>query len=635
MDKIKRKIKKHSIISFDIFDTLIRRDTLNDDQIFVLIEKKIVEIGIDYLNHFVEYRKRAYCIAREKYGEANIYEIYKELLNLYGLDNNLDLINQLVGIEVNVEENICKPNNKIIELLKYSKDSNKKVIIVSDMYLTKNHLEQLLLKCGLEKSRDYEEIFVSCEIRKSKAKKNLFNYLKEYYGITNKEIIHIGDALRSDYINPKFCNISSVHVQRKNDNIYFVNKRYSKDSNYCLMEKFQNNRIDSKDLYYNFGYECIGPLMFGFTKWIKDFVERSEKNTRIFFLSREGQFIKKCYDVMYQDNSSEYLYVSRKSLTYILLWKSKNIEDKIKNIANKHNYTTKYIFEYLEISEKYNLHNLDNKTFFNIEEVLLDENLMSILRSYNDEINTNSRRQFDIFISMMNFKDRENDILIVDIGWNGSMQSYLKKVLSVVDESIKIEGLYIGVSKFGYNKFPFEENRRYGYIFDYSNGRCKTSINENDAFAFCGLFESLFTANHGSVKGYKIENAKCLPCFYEYEYSEGKTYEIIKTIQDGAIKFCIDLNESIIKDLITLTPEVAFAKLQRFGDYPKRKEINMFSDFDFFDIEQTKMCGNGDWHIWNLKKIYVDFMNSGWKIGFIKKYFPFLPALKIYSMIRR
>jgi len=635
IDKIKKKIKKYSVISFDIFDTLIKRDVLNDDQIFALIARQIIEKNVLDVENFIEFRKKAYSNAKEKKSNANIYEIYTELLKLYNISPDFELVSQLVNAELEVEKNICKANDKIIDLLRYSKKLNKKVIIISDMYLSKLHLEVLLLKCGLESGRDYDELFVSCEIGKSKASRSLFSHIKEDQKIQNKEMLHIGDALRSDFINPRFFKIDSVHIKRSDLNTIYKNSKYKQDINYQLIDKFQSNRVSENDRYIQFGYECVGPLLYGFVKWINNYIKKSSRKYKLYFLSREGQFIKKCYDTIYPDNNSEYLYVSRKSLLYILLWQYDSIEEKIKKISNKHNYTTKYIYEYLGIKEKYNPEESENKTYLSVDEILSDNSIMTVLDGYNDLINSESKKQFDVFISMMNINSTDNDILIVDIGWNGSMQSYLKKILLVADLSINIEGLYIGLSKFGYRKFTFEEYRRYGYLFDYSNDICSTKINENDAFAFCGLFESLFTADHGSVRGYQQDNKKLYPIFYEYEYSKNETYNTIKSIQNSAIQFCIDFNNSIVKELVEFTPEISFAKLQRFGDHPNVDEIKMFNDFDFFDIEATKMCGDGNWHIWNIKKIYVDFINSGWKVGFIKKHFPFIPALKIYSMIRR
>ena len=79
---------------------------------------------------------------------------------------------------------------------------------------------------------------------------------------------------------------------------------------------------------YKLGYESFGPLLFGFSKWLKENVV-NEKIDKIFFLSRDGKIMKHAFDIYDGDHETDtdYFFASRRALQVPKLVEAKNIKD--------------------------------------------------------------------------------------------------------------------------------------------------------------------------------------------------------------------------------------------------------------------------------------------------------------------
>ena len=97
---------------------------------------------------------------------------------------------------------------------------------------------------------------------------------------------------------------------------------------------------------------------------------------------------------------------------------------------------------------------------------------------------------------------------MVDIGWKGSIQDNLRKVLN---ENVIIQGYYLGIFDKGelVDKCYYSSNNlKTGVVFSTITGKNK------DYFIFRKnrmFLETLFTANHGPVMGYKEDGRKICP----------------------------------------------------------------------------------------------------------------------------
>lgn len=106
--------------------------------------------------------------------------------------------------------------------------------------------------------------------------------------------------------------------------------------------------------------------------------------------------------------------------------------------------------------------------------------------------------------------------------------------------------------------------------------------------AFVRLFETLFLEQGGSVKNYWNDKGVIKANRLPYEYLEnGKPtheYQCVKEIQRGALDFIKKFGNKEI----TIAASILFEGVKQTGLEPKKKDIEMFADFRFFDEGETQ-----------------------------------------------
>ncbi len=633
-DKIIKKVEGYSHVSFDIYDTIIKRDICRNTQIFELMENELKQDGSIYADGFCIGRIKAEREARQRIcnSEIRLQDIYDQYVY------NGDKISEkdkkyLISREIEIESQISTVNRKIVEVMKYCKKSGKKVILISDMYHSCDTLTTVLNENGLSRGVAYDEIFVSSEYNKTKYTGELYDEVLKQIEISKKDIIHIGDAKRSDYFIPKLKGIEAIHIPSNDRKAHFSFCKNEKSNQviYHLLDKFQANRLSTEvDEYYAFGYECLGIFLFSFCKWLHGLINTEKEKT--LFLSREGQLLQRTYSILYPLEDTGYAYVSRKSLIAGLLWSYDDIYARLRILSVQHVFDTVTLFELLNIQNHVN--EIDEiKQYFSIQNVIDDDQIMQVLIKYDDEIIKKSKEQFYYLTKLFISSGQEEVINLVDIGWKGTMQQCLSLLLKEAGSNVNLIGYYMGISGSGKQSFGNVLERK-AYLF--GNGSANEIIDENNVFSFGGLLECLFTADHGSVKGYEERDGEIKPLLYPHEMENKPEYKYLKKIQDGAVDFVMDYKKSILSTWIDIDHVTAFSKLKRFGNYPEKKDIKMFEEFDFFDIKASKMCGKEKWYrcLRNPAKIKEDFLSCGWKVGCIKKNFFLIPAHWIYSFAR-
>lgn len=185
--QLKYKIDKVDYVSFDIFDTLLKRDVPKPIDVFSIVGEN------HNIKRFKDIRLNAEKKARQisNNNEITLKDIYATI--------SITNADSLLYDEIASEIEITCPNLEIMPIYKYCLD-NKKVILISDMYLPRNVIEILLNKNGII---GYQTLFISNEINKTKADGSLFDYVRKELGIDSTQIMHIGNSFKADYINAK------------------------------------------------------------------------------------------------------------------------------------------------------------------------------------------------------------------------------------------------------------------------------------------------------------------------------------------------------------------------------------------------------------------------------------------------
>ena len=326
---------KVDVVSFDVFDTLVVRPFWEPTDLFVLMEEDVrrqfkIQADIDFKKFRVQAEARARKIHPEL-EDITLDQIYHELgaLLKWG-DERLDWIK---AREIELEKRFCRPRLSARRLYESAMKAGKRVIAVSDMYLPKTTVMAILRICGY--AFDVADVFLSCDIGKTKTTGTLFKHVAGILAIKPRCIVHIGDTLASDIRSAQQAGWCAVHYQKTTQIFAMGAKdRLGRSTAFgavfggvfgqvdggsafaflgirCMVALVANRLCDDPfaDIgdkgYFNadpfvFGYFALGMHLLAFTDWIADNVRRLGL-TGLHFLARDGYLPMRAYRELYGD----------------------------------------------------------------------------------------------------------------------------------------------------------------------------------------------------------------------------------------------------------------------------------------------------------------------------------------------
>jgi len=148
---MKKGIDSHSVISFDVFDTLLIRPYVKPTDLFVHIELN------EDVKGFATARIHAEKNARKLCQEVTFDEIYNTIDKKYA---------HVKVTELDYESSLLRQRPDMTAIYRYAVEHGKKIVMMSDMYLSSDFICEVLKKNGFD---SFDEVFVSCEYRCNKS----------------------------------------------------------------------------------------------------------------------------------------------------------------------------------------------------------------------------------------------------------------------------------------------------------------------------------------------------------------------------------------------------------------------------------------------------------------------------------
>ncbi|WP_368301618.1 HAD family hydrolase [Kluyvera sichuanensis] len=534
LEIIKSKIERYDIITFDIFDTLVLRNVFEPTDIFYIVQREY-ELKFGKLDFdFHELRKCYEIDARKNRSnqEDIVFDnIYEEFLKYYPEQ----ICDRLKTIELEVEKEFIIKNELMFEVYQHVVNLNKEIYFISDMYLPSDFLSNILNELGFNK---YNKLYVSGEHLKTKHYGTLYQLVKEHNSLAVEKWLHIGDNFHSDITQAKLKGIAGYHYKKVNERVKKKKINSIEDSILTALEINQLCTRPDTGYWDRFGYSKAARMFYLLTKWLINNIKG--KQTDIYFLARDGCFVKKIYDLYYNHNTSlpqpHYLYTSRRAFQWVEILDS-NIDEFLyiitafnpqfsqkltcREILNNLNIDTT---DKLEIIAKYGI-SLD--TVLCVENDIL-VNARKFLKEIIDEIKLSLNKEKEmvtLYLDSAGLNDRNKILSIFDIGWRGSIHKSIQ-----LFTKHKIFGYYFGTNQFIHSEI---KDNSMGFVFD------KGMPSDRNAFIlrYLMIFEFLFTAPHGSLQHFKKnELGEVIPVLDPVDANQCYI-DSIKAMQDGCMKF--------------------------------------------------------------------------------------------------
>ena len=502
----------YSVISIDVFNTILLRKTLDEKEVFVLVgdELKKKEYFMDDISS--EAFRKLRVDAEKKCLEKKMLkgETEYKLLDIYAeLEKSLELDAKLAAqIEIDVESKITYLNPYIYEVLLKLHEIGKRICLTSDMYLSSEDILFLLQNVGFDLNI-IEAVFVSSDYGVSK-EKGLFEIVKNQMGISSSEIVHIGDNTYADIIGAKKYQIQGILYPIFKD---VPLELYIEKSLNCGVDSlfnlrllfFAENRKKCENFWYREGALVWGPILSLYAEWV---VKLSLKYgiKHIYPLMREGVLIGKAIRMVLEirnvDIDCKEMYVSRNT-TYLASNESFNIE--MFNFCFRQPYISiGAVLDFLGIEDR-SLFKDDTISCLQLMKEGREQEIFHRLNdeSILDEIEARCAKKREELIKYLRGFDIDEPFVTCDIGFAGSISSSIDRVLEMNNLNERHLHLLLSTSKDAI-KNVLNGSEIIGFLQQFEEYDSSFS-------RYCAYTESLFMGDEGCTIGYREEFGKIVP----------------------------------------------------------------------------------------------------------------------------
>ena len=521
-----QNIKLHELYSFDIFDTIISRKVLQPRGIFYYVMEKIKnsyeEFPDIFNSEYVAIRMQAEANIREyiKKTKGN-YEItfdaiFNRLSEIYHL--SINQINLLKKWEIEAEFDNIIPNNDKILFAEQLINDGEQVILISDMYLSKEIINKFIYKISPILAK--VPLFVSSEYTVQKSTQKLYlevyryfdPYLFKKWNHYGDNKIVDGDMARKIGIIPHIHNIPCFNAYEQS----FINRCKDYDSYlFSGMLARTRTKLNLTEKEY-FAFAHIGCYFTPYIAWvIRDALLKGYET--LYFISRDGYILKKAADKFIELHNikikTKYIYGSRRA------WRIPSQIDSIDdeffsefgNFVGVDNYEK--LLSALHISDHkfqklFSELNISNKTKITSEKLVAIRLYFKNSQKYKEYLLSKANQERNLVIKYLiqeiNFTEK---FAFVEFWGRGYTQSTLCNLLSKINNKIICNCYY-------FRSILPSQGNNIRYNFSTNN----TSL----------LFIEAIFANHpfSTVYGYQEKNGKIIPIMKKEKFDAELYYNI-------------------------------------------------------------------------------------------------------------
>lgn len=294
-------VSAYDIVSFDLFDTLVTRSISLDE-----VHMKTSEFATAFLTgddgplpeHLIGHsrgwyqnmlKQRGMKSAAQYRNEIDLTDVFDNALAPYIADARARgrAVEALIRYEIETETRCLSVIPEMRGFLEKLRGEGKTLILISDMYFPERHIKQLLTSLGLLELFDH--VFVSATVGLTKNSGMMFPHVDATLELAKRKRIHLGDNWMND-----------VHQPRANgwDALQYYNP--DNEARKCVLEqKYRlkahlrpaaQNDVIRQLLAKDNQQDCMRLLAAGFTLFARHILSQAiqEKASRIFFLTRDG-----------------------------------------------------------------------------------------------------------------------------------------------------------------------------------------------------------------------------------------------------------------------------------------------------------------------------------------------------------
>jgi hypothetical protein len=388
------------------------------------------------------------------------------------------------------------------------------------------------------------------------------------------------------------------------------------------------------------GDKVLGPLCYGFVHWLVR-EARAAGVEHLFFLSRDGWLLKKAFDLLPRQVTdgltSHYLYSSRRAVWFASLKEDTSESEFNEILSGASPYLPVKVFlRRIFIEPEECIEEIRAAGFSDEHDLITTASdrlkLYDLFKSIKPKIVARAeeeRASYLAYLEHAGLMDNRKAGL-VDVGWTGSVVKYTRALVQSVDESIELNGYFIGVGSKAKSKYGFEKGDCLrGYLFEFDDDA------HPELLECLFIIEKFLSPNEPSLMKMVRHKNGFKPV---YKQGQRETTPFNSIVQKHALQFVKDQSRSGVVEKIdealflpllkkTLTdPDVDVARLLSQYAYS--------TDFGYQIGAKPIAATQENTAYWrNPIQLLKDFRRARWKAGFIAQ--QSLPARIVLKTVKR
>jgi len=303
-----------SVLTLDVFDTLLWRRVPKPTDVFELLGRDLEERGalaggispamFSGMRIAAEVMARSEKTRKGQAPEVNLGEIYAEFES--GITTLT--IEELRAAEVSLERGLTVADHLLAQTLsRLAAELDLRVVFVSDMYLNGEEIKVLLDRPEMADLADVE-VISSADLGLGK-ENGLWYVLPDRWGVRPDSIVHVGNNKSADFARPREAGVRAMHWPELPDRLGAiidaeachtgpsakVRVRTPLDGGLAALRgraAFSASARDHEDqVAWETGTSVLGPVMAGYADWVHR--RTGELGIeRALCIMREGRFLK-------------------------------------------------------------------------------------------------------------------------------------------------------------------------------------------------------------------------------------------------------------------------------------------------------------------------------------------------------
>lgn len=452
------------IVSFDVFDTLLARPLLRPSDVFILVRDKVNASGeTALLANWPEQRVRAEHLCYQSWAmgpNITLEQVYGMLESEFGYPPPVAA--EAMKAECEIEIDLLSATTRGKMLYDVARSLGKPILLVSDMYLPAIVLETALRREGFS---GWDRLIISGYEKLAKHDGSIFRVLREEH--PDEHLVHVGDNPVSDVRLPRQHGIEAFELERQ----FVARKRAgsssalplpmleiisaARDNNAATVSRslvgglselwmeHQPSQIDPLD---EIGYCIVGPMYAGLVQFVHDHAHRDGMKA-LAFLARDGHVMKRAYEAYFGADAlpSSYVYASRRMMNFAVI--SERLTARDYDFLSATGTPIPIETFGTRVLPDLDVDTLDRalkRIGFDRGSIVQPDNLapaQALLAALQPEIVRHAKGEQATVIEYLRSEGLDRATVgLVDIGWQGSIQSSMEILLGV-----QLHGYYLGV----------------------------------------------------------------------------------------------------------------------------------------------------------------------------------------------